>query len=156
MPAKQNLYEQKTAFAGMVELSDGCWHWKGATKGNGYGHTSRGTAHRRSFFLFVGPIPEKMDVCHKCDNPICVKPSHLFVGTRGENMADCKAKGRIAKGAALGDRKAENGPASKLKWDDVRTIRNSPLKSKMLAQMFGVSSDNINKIRKNVTWKVEI
>ncbi len=83
-----------------VVRTDDCWVWTGATTPeSGYGIISvegRTTkAHRVSYEMNVGPIPEGMFVCHHCDNPPCVRPDHLFVGTQADNLADGRAKGRI-------------------------------------------------------------
>ena len=68
-------------------------------------------------------------------------------------MADCKAKGRIARGPALGNRQGENGSAAKLDWPSVRAIRASTAPSKDLARQYGVDPSNINHIRRHKTWK---
>ena len=128
-----------------------CWIWNGATKGNGYGHTSQGPAHRYAYRIAVGPTPAGKDVCHTCDNRACVNPRHLFLGTRGENMADCKRKGRTTKGRSFTH--GESAPGAKLSSEQVRIIRGSSEKSKVLAARFGVTNDNINRIRRRDTWK---
>lgn len=98
----QNRY---TLFLSKVDTQsyehDKCWVWQGASKGNGYGNVRLGTknitAHRYAYAIFVGDVPDDMDVCHTCDNRFCVNPDHLFLGSRKDNMMDCKEKGR-AKG----------------------------------------------------------
>lgn len=83
-----------------VNKTDGCWEWTGALSTAGYGRASVGNgrtdyAHRESFKMYSGAdIPEGMFVCHHCDNPKCVRPDHLFLGTHGDNMRDMVRKGR--------------------------------------------------------------
>jgi len=81
---------------------NGCWEWKGAKVGSGYGEFwfegAMVLAHRFSYELFKGPIPEGKLVCHMCANRRCVNPDHLWLGTHKENTEDCILKGRFSKG----------------------------------------------------------
>jgi len=103
---------------------DECWTWMGGMSNNGYGtygisHTENRSAqirpHRISHYLATGVFSELVDVCHRCDNPICVNPSHLFPGTQEDNILDMVKKNRHIKG--------EKSPRSKLTEKDVRSIR---------------------------------
>lgn len=83
----------------IVVSDSGCWEWTRSKATNGYGRiTNSLSAHRAAYELFVGPIPDGMQVCHRCDNPPCCNPAHLFLGTAADNAHDRDAKGRGAFG----------------------------------------------------------
>jgi len=143
-------------FWGLVEVvPDGCWEWKGTRQGRGYGvfydtNIHRHLSHRFSYALFVGPIPDGMCVCHTCDNPPCVRPDHLFVGTQADNMRDCASKGRSPNG--------ERHWVTTLTISDVRSIRGAykgkrkrPFQ-KEIAKSFGVSKQTVSRILRGESW----
>ena len=137
-----------------VKFGEGCWEWQAALTNDGYGSigvaTSRAElAHRVVWRLIRGAIPEGMCVCHHCDNPACVRPSHLFLGTQADNMRDAAEKGRMA------DNSGENNPNAKLSEKDVLAIRKAYANGYLqvnLARRYGVTPTNIGSIVRGQTW----
>jgi len=125
-----------------------CWEWLGAGKGNGYGHISLDGknmgAHRAAYLMFRGEIPDDMDVCHKCDNRWCVNPSHLFIGTRAQNMADMALKGR-----------GDGGCRKHLKEFQVQEIRrrvNAGVRPSEVAAQMGVNYHTVTAISRGDSY----
>lgn len=132
---------------------DECWLWRGATtRGYGAFHpTWRETvkAHRYSYVLHGGSLAHGQVVCHRCDNPGCVNPAHLFAGTQAENMADMAAKGRRASGAVLATRgRAKLSPEAR---SAIRQARGS-VRVSALAERYGVSASAVYRVLAGTCW----
>lgn len=107
LPASQNTTSSSRLFLSKVQQRspEECWLWTAAVTGNGYGHFAVGPrigrrfirAHRFAWKLFRGEIPNGLHVLHRCDNRLCCNPSHLFLGTNVDNVADKVAKNRQAR-----------------------------------------------------------
>jgi len=134
-----------------------CWVWTGAKMKNrgGYGAIRIGNktvpTHRLSWEIHYGPIPEGKYVLHHCDNPPCVRPEHLFLGTQQDNIRDAIAKHRFfhdnyAQGEKIG--------SAKLTESQVLEIRASNERSSLkLARIYGVHKSTIKRIRNRTLWK---
>lgn len=110
--------------------------------------------HKASFLIYKGEIPESMHVCHKCDNPICTNPDHLWLGTHKENNDDKISKGRARYKQPPQKKGSENG-ASKLSDEQVKEIKiflEKGLTSRKLARQYGVSKTTILRIKNGNNW----
>ena len=133
----------------------GCWWWIAAAGGKGYAaiqvdKRARG-AHRVSYELHKGEIPDDMCVCHTCDNPLCVNPDHLFLGTHADNAIDRKNKGR--NGNLRGD-KHPNTKLSEVEMVMVKQLLADGMLHREIAELFGVSRTHISNINSgHRRWK---
>lgn len=144
-----------------VKESDECWEWTGGySNSNGYGTIAlgvrskgNGRAHRVAWELTRGPIPAGMCVCHHCDNPGCVNPKHLFLGTQQDNLQDCRQKDRAASGSSAG----EKNPKAKLSAAQVHAIRRryaaGAVYQRVLASEYGITQAQVSAIVTRKNWR---
>jgi len=134
------------------EPNSGCWLWLGSFDddgyGKGWGDGKSEYAHRRSWKEHKGPILDDLWVLHRCDNPACVNPDHLFLGTHQDNVDDKMHKGRAA-----------GQPPGELHWkaalteDQVRMVEADPRRQSVIAAEYGIRQTAVSKIKLHQTWK---
>lgn len=144
-------------FSRVQVMPSGCWEWQGVrrkTRGKEYGQLKvdgiMRSAHRVAYLLRVGPLGEDDQVLHRCDNPPCCNPEHLFKGSNDDNVADRVAKGRSARN--LG----EASPSAKLTESDVQRIRRmfeSGMTNLAIAELFPVNDRMVSMIVRRKAWR---
>lgn len=138
------------------KAKDECWEWTGTKDAYGYGVYSINhvlyKAHRVSYYFENGYVDKNLKCCHKCDNPSCVNPHHLWLGTQRENVLDRHKKGRTVTGHLYG----EDNPRAKLKKEDVLWIRENynpkTWSTVKLAKRYNVCRTKISQILKRESW----
>jgi hypothetical protein len=151
----QSISTAQELFDRHVVKGDDCWSWGGYINNKGYGYTRIGgkvskgwLAHRLSWSLHFGEIPDGLHVCHKCDNRMCVRPDHLFLGTNMDNIRDRMQKGR------LGSQWCKNipremHPKNKIKLTQLMemiALRESGKKVMDIAQEFGITKEHASRL----------
>lgn len=150
----------------ITEPNTGCWLWTHSETSTEYGQFSVNNkpkaAHRVSYELYIGPIPKGLWVLHKCDTPLCVNPSHLFLGTHQDNDRDREVKGRGRNGGNLHITIGEKHGGHKLTETDIKNIRaiyrsgsiiNGLGASNFLAKKYNVRRQTIWRIVTNQSWR---
>lgn len=139
-------------YSKLTVAESGCWLWLGTTQNGRYGFFSLNRrnvyAHRLSWEIHNGPIPEGMYICHACDTPLCCRPSHLFLGDGQINKDDCVAKDRHAYGERIGN--------AKLTAEQVIEIRallcEGQLSHGEIGKLYGVSAYVVFDIKRKRSW----
>lgn len=142
--SKLDLFKEKY----VIDKETGCWVWIARRNKKGYGQFGFDgklcQAHRVSWIIYYGDIPDGMFVLHHCDNTSCVNPYHLFLGTNADNMRDMASKGRSTRG--------NKSHTCKLSEDQVKEIRSLNLSGRKTAKKYGISSSVVYQIRTKKIW----
>lgn len=165
--------------------TEGCWLWTASVRGqHGYGgfkgKDRQEMAHRQSYLMFIGEIPAGVQVCHRCDTPLCVNPKHLFLGSQKDNQEDMVRKERQCKGDNHWQRRNPDKAMSHVKRiNEIKMLRGSQAKGEKvflaklnpkkvqairllyecgfsqreIAQFFGMSRSPVAQIISRQTWK---
>lgn len=149
----------KRFWAKVEKIKGGCWMWRGAITSRSYGSFlmvdgKAWQAHRVAWHLINGAIPDGLHVLHKCDVKACVRPSHLFLGTHAENMADMVRKGKS--GNCVRPKQGERNGMSKFTETIIREIRSKHARGALqddLAKMYGTSQGHVSNIVLRKTWR---
>lgn len=151
MPLRAVPLEQR--FWKYVNKTNTCWLWRAGVTGSGYPviHTSRGgpeprrqlLAHRLSYELHHGPIPDGAFVCHRCDTPACVNPEHLFLGTQSENIQDCSNKNRLTGNKKLTEAEVRH----------IRQLKQSGIGPARIAAIIGRPRPTIKDVCAGRSWR---
>lgn len=147
--AHQRYCSLTCAFWSGVHKGAACWLWTKGLMSTGYGYIdfqrARHFTHRLVWELINGPIPNGLFVLHKCDNPACVNPKHLFLGTQKDNRQDCVTKLHHSFGSRHG--------MSKLSENNVLSIRASSKSAQDLAKRFGLAPGYVREIKRRESWR---
>lgn len=135
----------KERFFLKVQKTGTCWLWTGSKNKQGYGYFKVNgkveKAHRISYFIHNGKIPNKRNILHSCDNPFCVNPKHLFAGTQSENMIDCVKKKRH-----------QNQILTEKQIPIIRKMYKEGKSQVEIGRKFGVARETIKNVITNIRW----
>lgn len=149
---EEKLERLKKSFEDKVIKKEGCWDWKGASQGAGYlqirNNNKKEMAHRVSWKIHKGEIPNGLHVLHHCDNRRCTNPEHLFLGTEKDNAIDRQQKNRGQKGITHNKCKLSEEQVREIKY-----LLRLGLSCQSICEKFSVTNGTIWFIKEGITWK---
>ena len=144
----------KRFYSKIEKQKNGCWIWIASKTKDNYGSFFyNGRAHRVSYQLFLGSIPDGLLVCHKCDVTECVNPEHLFLGTVLDNNLDCIRKNRHSKKGATGEKHGSAKLTEKQVLEMRKRVNENEITQYRAAKLYGVDPSLVNGIVHRRYWK---